>query len=87
MLFERSLLGCCTSIHVAAVLRPLRSAIVRVLELTLVSPGFVTSGALWPAGLVQRCGLPTGVVGVLREGSTCLAWGMRGSLGLGCVLP
>lgn len=76
-----------TSIQVAAILRPLRSAVVRVLELTLVSTRLVASGALGTARLIRRRGLPAGVTGVLREGRTRLAWGMRGSLGLGGVLP
>lgn len=87
VLFKGSLFRRRTSVHVAAVLWPLWSAVVRILELTLVSARFVTPGALGPAGLVRGCGLPTGVIGVLREGRTCLARGMRGSLGLGRVLP
>lgn len=85
MLFERRLLRR-TSIHVAAILRPLRSPVVRILKFTLVSARFVTSGALRTARLVGRRGLPTGITRVLRERRTSLARGMRGSLGLWRIL-
>lgn len=87
MLSQRVLFRRCTSIHVAAILRPLRSAVVRVLELALMSTRLVASGALRTAGLIRRRGLPAGKTGVLREGCARLTWGMRGSLGLGGVLP
>lgn len=87
VLLKGRLLWRWTSVHVAAVLRPLWSAVVRVLELALVPPWFVTSGALRSAGLVCRCRLTTRVIRVLGEGRTCLTWGMRGSLGLWGFLP
>jgi len=87
VLFEGSRLRRRTPVHVAAVLRPLRPAVVRILELALVSARLVTPGALGPAGRVHRGGLPAGEIGLLREGRTRLARGMRGSLGLGRVLP
>lgn len=87
MLFEWSLLRACISIHGAAVLRPLWSAVIGVLELALMSARLIDPRAFRPARLVGRCRLPAGEVGVLREGGARLAWGVRGSLGLGCVLP
>lgn len=86
MLLKGRLLRCGAAVHIAAVLRPLRSAIVSILELALVSPRLVASGTLHPAGagLVRGGGLATGVAGVLGEGGAHLAWR---SLGLGRVLP
>lgn len=87
MLLERSLLGRGAPEHVAAVLRPLRPAVVRILKLALVPTRLVSPGALGPAGLIGRRRLPAGIVGVLGEGRPRLARGVRGPLGLRCVLP
>lgn len=65
MLLEGRCLRVRIAVHVAAILRPLRPAVVRILKLTLVPSGFVSSRVLGPTRLVRRRGLPTGVIGVL----------------------
>lgn len=59
MLFKGRLFGWRVPIHVAAILRSLRSAVVRILELAFVAAGLVAAGALGAAGLIRRRGLST----------------------------